>query len=474
MDLLEGYFKFLKTHHLNLDGGSPTLLAVSGGLDSVVMAHLFKKAGYPFAIAHCNFQLRGPESEEDELFVQQVALDYEAPFFVKRFETRTYAEKHGLSIQMAARDLRYEWFAELANEGGFSFVATAHHLNDSVETALLNFVRGTGLAGLTGISWRKEIQTTGSKNDPGFSGWVVSLLRPLLFASRDEILEYARAEDLTWREDSSNALDDYARNQVRHHMIPRMEQLNPNFLITAARNMEKIREAHDNLDFLLCGLPTINGSEISIDKQTIARLPSAKQALRQLLQPYGFDAEQARQVAENLDHVGLELHSDAGYLLLIDRVNILLNTRTKRPNPEEPPPSPDITVQEDDLMVRLPDGSRIFLMPTTHPQIPVVSATHHPAALEESALVDAEKLQFPLHLRHWLPGDTFQPIGMGGKSQKLQDFFTNQKLTRFEKEEVWLLLNGNGSVIWLLGKRLDERFKIHSETKKALKINWIK
>lgn len=474
MDLLEGYFKFLKTQPLNLDGGSPTLLAVSGGLDSVVMAHLFKKAGYPFAIAHCNFQLRGTESDEDELFVQQVALDYEAPFFVKCFETRTYAEKHGLSTQMAARDLRYEWFAELATENGFSYVATAHHLNDSVETALLNFVRGTGLAGLSGISVKKDIQIQGPDHDPNTSGLVVSIIRPMLFATRDEILEYARAENLIWREDSSNALDDYARNQVRHHIIPRMEQLNPNFLLTAARNMEKIREAHDNLDFLLCGLPTLNGSEISLDKHTIARLPSAKQALRQLLQPYGFDAEQARQVAENLDHVGLELHSVTGYLLLIDRTKILLNPSTKRPNSEEPTSSPAITVQEDDLMIRLPDGSRVFLMPTSHPQIPVVPETNHPAALEESALVDAEKLQFPLHLRHWLPGDTFQPIGMGGKSQKLQDFFTNQKLTRFEKEEVWLLLNGDGALIWLVGRRLDERFKIHSETKKALKINWIK
>lgn len=474
MDLLEGYFKFIKTHHLNLDDHSPTLLAVSGGLDSVVMAHLFKKAGYPFAIAHCNFQLRGAESDGDELFVQQVALDYEVPFFVKRFETNTHADKQGQSVQMAARELRYEWFAELANESGFPLVATAHHLNDSVETALLNFVRGTGLAGLSGISARKEILIPGSDNDPDSSDRVVSIIRPMLFASRDEILEYARSEDLIWREDSSNALDDYSRNQVRHHVIPRLEQLNPNFLLTAARNLEKIREANENLDFLLCGLPTINGSEMSIDKQTIARLPSPKQALRQLLQPYGFDAEQARQIAENLDHIGLELLSGAGYLLLIDRTKILLNTNTKRPLSKEPIISPAAMVQEDDLMVRLPDGSRIFLMPTTQPQLPIVLENNLPSALDESTLVDADKLQFPLHLRHWLPGDTFQPIGMGGKSQKMQDFFTNHKLTRFEKDEVWLLLNGDGAVIWLVGKRLDERFKIHSETKKALKINWIK
>ena len=234
MDLLESFFKFLKTHHLVSDQDSPTLLAVSGGLDSMVMMHLFYRAGLPFAVAHCNFQLRGVESDGDEHFVEKVALGFDVPFFVSRFETKTYAAEQGISTQMAARNLRYEWFAQLADEHNFSSIATAHHLNDSVETVLLNLARGTGMPGLSGINSK-----TGR------------LIRPLLFASRNEILEYSRIHEITWREDSSNDMDDYARNFVRHHIIPRLEDLNPSFLHTASRNMARIGEAEDNLSFLL-------------------------------------------------------------------------------------------------------------------------------------------------------------------------------------------------------------------------------
>lgn len=462
MDLLKGFFKFLKTQRLSLEKGSPTLLAISGGLDSVVLAHLFQQANLPFAIAHCNFQLRGAESDGDELFVQKIALDFEVPFFVKRFETREYAEKNGLSIQMAARELRYTWFAEIAAENSFDHIAVAHHLNDSVETALLNFIRGTGLAGLTGIA-----PETGK------------LIRPLLYASRAEILEYARMHEITWYEDSSNASDDYARNFVRHHVFPRLEELNPNFLRTAERNIERIGEAEDNLTFLLnnwlqmdpqASNHVANSTTLSIQKQKLTQLPSPKQALRQLLKPYGFDAEQARQLAESFDHVGLELNSEKGWKLLNDRTEILLRQEDQIDPPDENHSSP-VFIQEDDLMVSLPDGSRIFLMTVTDPQSPVTS--HHSSDLD-SITADADQLKFPLHLRHWQSGDSFQPLGMEGKSQKLQDFFTNQKLNRFEKEEVWLLVNGDDNVIWVLGLRLDERFKIHTKTNKALKFNWIK
>ena len=477
MDLLEGFFKFLKTHRLSLDKAAATLLTVSGGLDSVVMAHLFHKAGLPFAVAHCNFQLRGPESDGDELFVEKMALNFEAPFFVKRFETKAYSQKHGLSTQMVARELRYEWFAQIAEENGFSYIATAHHLNDSVETALLNFARGTGHAGLTGIAAK--------------SG---KLIRPLLFADRKEIVTYSRVHEITWREDSSNDSDEYARNFVRHHIVPRMEDLNPNFLHTAGRSMERIGEAERNLAFLLNNWLEIGSLTSSqtivtrIEKQKLAQLPSPEQALRELLKPYGFDAEQARQLAENLDHVGFELSSEKGWQLLNDRAEILLRHLEQVDHDEAiVNRQSSIVIHEDDLMLSLPDGSRLFLMPITDHQSPSFALramagkpiTDSPAeALAEeghqSAIVDADKLKFPLHLRHWQPGDAFQPLGMDGKSQKLQDFFTNQKLSRFEKEEVWLLLNGDETIVWVLGLRLDERFKIHSNTNKALKINWIK
>ncbi len=494
MNLLEGFFKFIKKNQLPLGEAAPALLAVSGGLDSVVMAHLFREANFPFAIAHGNFQLRGGESDSDEHFVQKLASDFGVPFFVKRFETKTYAKQRGLSTQMAARDLRYEWFDQIAEENDFATIATAHHLNDSVETALLNFVRGTALAGLSGIAPKSGL-----------------LLRPLLFASRNEILEYAQTHKLAWREDSSNASDDYARNFVRHHIVPRLEELNPNFLRTAKRNMERIGEAQENLAFLLAhcffeegeapvlidGVTEshpVNNRRLALLKQKLAELPAPQQALRQLLKPYGFDAEQARQVAANLDHVGLELRSEKGFQLLVDREKILVVPSAEVSQGKSPiiftrrsfnegghhssflPAEvlakvgiihhSSFIIQPDDLMLSLPDGSRLFLM-AADPAPPFPDGRC-------AVLVDAGCLKFPLLLRPWLPGDSFQPFGMGGQHQKLQDFFTNQKLSRLEKEHVWLLLNGDGEVIWVVGWRLDERFKIHSNTKKALKINWIK
>ncbi|MFN0033509.1 MAG: tRNA lysidine(34) synthetase TilS [Saprospiraceae bacterium] len=473
MDLLEGFFKFLKTQCLLPEAAAPTLLAGSGGLDSVVMAHLFREANLPFGIAHCNFQLRGAESEGDELFVQKLARDLGAPFFSKRFDTRAYAERNGLSTQMAARELRYEWFGEIASENGFGQIATAHHLNDSVETALLNFVRGTGLAGLSGIAPKTDLIVHRSS-------FIVPLLRPLLFAARAEIEAYARAHKLAWREDSSNASDDYARNFVRHHIVPGLEELNPNFLRTAERNMARIGEEGHNLDFLLkkwldidgVSLSVIDGvtqshpvNNLGIEKQKLAQLPAPQQALRQLLKPYGFDAEQTRQLAENLDHIGLELKSEKGWQLLNDRSEILLRPLAglRLLNFES---LVNVSVSQDDLMVSLPDGSRLFLIESDN-QESIISN-------QQSIMVNGDKLQFPLHLRHWHPGDSFQPFGMGGKSQKLQDFFTNQKFSRFEKDEVWLLVNGDGAVVWVVGHRLDERFKIYMDTKKALKFNWIK
>jgi tRNA(Ile)-lysidine synthase len=462
MDLLEGLFKFIKTQGLTFEDGNPSLLAVSGGLDSVVMVHLFRAANIPFAIAHCNFQLRGEASDTDESFVQKIALDLEVPFFIKRFETKAYAEEKGLSTQMAARQLRYSWFAEIAQENDFNYISVAQHLNDSLETTLLNFVRGTGLTGLTGI---KPVPASPGKG----------VIRPLLFASRQDILEYARIHEITWYEDSSNASDDYARNYVRHHIVPRFEELNPSFLNTAARNMVRIREAEENLNFLLDSWIQSNqiqpdGSTYAyIEKQKIIQLPAPQQALLHWLKPYGFDAEQARQISEGLEHIGFELQSDQGFRLLVDRDKILIESLEHLDLQEiSTLEQPVIDIQADDLMISLPDQSRLFFLPFEgHPS---ETTLHQP----NSAIVNVSKLQFPLHLRHWQPGDSFQPLGMDGKSQKLQDFFTNQKLSRFDKEKVWLLFNGDGILIWVVGMRMDNRFKIDTKTNKALKINWIK
>ncbi len=442
---LHAAFKDFVVQHDLLPDATPTLLAASGGLDSTVLVHLFQASGLPFGIAHCNFQLRGEESEGDALFVQDLAGRYAVPFFLQRFDTATYAGQAGVSIHMAARALRYSWLEELRAENDFGAIATAHHSNDALETVLLNFARGTGLAGLTGIPLRNG-----------------SIIRPLLFATRTEIERYARENNLAWREDRSNATDDYARNFVRHNLVPPFQALNPNFLATATRNLRHLRGTRANADFLLrrhLALPDRLDQEFPIDKQALAQLPDARQALQEVLAPYGFTEEQARQLVENGDHVGLELHSPPGWRILNDRRQLLITRQDS--NAAAAP----LRIQANDLMLRLSDGRTLLLTPAA-------ALPPYPDG-RLAVLVDAEKLQFPLLLRPWQAGDWFQPFGMQRQRQKLQDFFTNAKLSRLEKEHCLVLENGDGALIWVPGHRLDERFKVQPTTNKAMKISFL-
>ncbi len=445
MDLLHRFQEFLRSQNL-LSGESSCLLAVSGGLDSMVLCELFLQTQLEFGIAHANFQLRGAESDQDETFVQSWALRHRIKFFSQGFETEVFAAEEGLSIQMAARKLRYDWLEQIRATYGFEKIATGHHLNDSVETAVHHLIRGTGLTGLTGI--------------PQQNGAVI---RPLLFASRAEILAFAQENNLTWREDSSNAQLDYTRNAIRQQVLPPMAALNPAFLAGAAKTIARLRAADANLNFLLGQLwskPDANG-ERRLDKALLEQLPAPADALFDLLQPLGFTAEQARQVVDSWDQPGTEwLGADANRLVM-DRDHLLLATRN---NTEV---SHEVQVGPDDLLVRLPDGSALFLMPASE-------TTGRPDDNWESVLVPAPELQFPLLLRHWKPGDVFQPYGLNGKSQKIQDFFTNHKLSRLEKEKVWILEDQTKRIIWVLGMRLDERFKPSPDGIKLLKFTWVR
>lgn len=446
MNLPELFATHLQSGGLPKGPDVPTLLAVSGGVDSVVMAHLFRQAGLPFGIAHCNFRLRGAASDADAEFVATLAADWQAPFFTAAFDTEQYAAENGISIQMAARDLRYAWFQQVATENGFARIATAHNLDDSVETALLNFTRGTGLNGLVGIPAMSQMPTG------------VLLIRPLLFATRADIETWARSQHIHWREDSSNADDEYARNFIRHQLRPLFETLNPNFLHTVGRNLSRLNETAENLNFLLhryFATDTPPDTALTIDAKKLRALPAPAEALRNLLKNKQFSSEQIRQIAAGLDHTGLGVESASGWRLLVDREKIMV----------EPPGSAGFSalrIQADDLMLRLPDGRRLLLMPTDS-TAPLPDGT-------EAVVIDAEKIQYPLLLRPWQPGDVFQPFGMSGRSQKLQDFFTNRKISRFEKEKIPVLINGDGAIIWVIGHRLDERFRVFPETVNCLKI----
>jgi len=438
MQLLTRFLGFIEERCL-ITSSERCLLALSGGIDSMVLAHLMLESRLPFGIAHCNFQLRGAESDGDAAFVRDWAARNDVLYLEQSFDTESFAQENKLSIQMAARELRYRWFEEMRVENNFQHIVTAHHLNDSIETVLLNFVRGTGIDGLTGMAAQN-----------GF------IIRPLLFAARTEIEQYAAAKEITWREDRSNASDDYARNFVRHHIVPQYEQLNPEFLPVAARNMQRLQEQADNLAFFTEFY--IGDDPNRISKERVKKLPAPARFLHDWLKQYGFTPEQARQIALNIGTVGMEWSTESGHRLLSDREMLLLSMPDSGAQEV-------IRVMDDNLMVTLPDRKRLFFTYTADNQ-------DFPNG-KDAVLVDVSKLKFPLTLRHWQPGDQFQPFGMGGKSQKLQDFFTNLKISRFDKAQIWVLENSDGALIWVLGYRPDERFKITPNTVKSLKINLI-
>lgn len=443
MSLSSRLLEFAAVARLPLPPATPALLAVSGGVDSVVLAHLFRALGWPFVMAHCNFRLRGAESDGDEAFVRELAESWGVVCLTHAFDTEAFAQENDLSLQMAARQLRYAWFEKIRAERGLDSIVTAHHLNDAVETTLLNLARGTGLRGLAGIAARQG-----------------RVLRPLLFATREEIVAYADDENIIWREDRSNAGDDYARNFIRHHLLPGFLTLNPGFLRTTGRSMDRLRAADDNLLFLLNQLmEQEEDGNYRLNKANLAELPDPGEALRRLLRPFGFTAEQTRQMAGNLAASGGEWNAEPdGMRVLNERDSLIVTHSTTRP--------PALRVDADDLMVTLADGSRLVLTS-------VAPAEPFPDG-RSAVTIDAECVHFPLLLRPWEPGDFFQPLGMDGHRQKIQDYFTNQKASRLEKEKTWVLLDHTGAVIWLLGWRADERFRITNHTRKALKITWIK
>ncbi|MCS6929387.1 MAG: tRNA lysidine(34) synthetase TilS [Saprospiraceae bacterium] len=442
MNLWNKVEAFCREHDL-LPPGAKVLVALSGGIDSVVLTHLLRERQQPMALAHANFQLRGEESDGDEHFVRTLAQAWSLPLYTQRFDTRAYAEEQGISIQVAARQLRYQWFESLCDEDGWEYIATAHHLNDSIETALFHFSRGSGLSGVAGI--------------PPRSGRVI---RPLLSVTRDEIETYARAHGLTWREDKSNADLHYTRNALRHRVLPILEELFPDFVHRAGNTLHYLRAADANAQYLLRQLLQPSGEEgiFSISVEEIEALPAPADALFDLLQPYGFSAEQAQAMWRSRQSPGAEWSSKQGYRLVVGRQMWLLVTSS--------PSQESIRLHADDLMVRLPDNSRIFLT-ETQPNY-VLSKDPH------AVVVDAGRLRFPLLLRRWRSGDVFQPLGMGGKRQKLQDFFTNQKMSVIEKERVWILENADGQIIWVVGLRLSEPFKVTEKTSKVLKLTWIR
>jgi tRNA(Ile)-lysidine synthase len=439
------FAQFFEKNGLPTQACSEYLVAVSGGLDSMVLAHLFLRAAIPFRIVHVNFGLRGAESDADQDFVSQFAQKNKIHFDTQMLDAKTASAQASISVQMAARNLRYAFFERLRQIHALDFVATAHHENDAIETALYHFSRGTGLSGLSGI--------------PAIIG---TIIRPLLATTRAEIWAYAQENHIAWREDSSNAKTDYTRNQIRHHIIPRFEEINPSFIATATRNLSNIKKANHNYQWFLSQylnqhLNTSNAERTTLDIATLKLLPEPIELIRHWLSSYGFDDELCQQIDQKLEQTGWSCTADE-HTLYIDRGQIILvGKQIQLPEAR--------LIQADDIMVRLENGDSIIL---TSPGLLTDLRTE-----ADTILVKKSLLQFPLSLRPWHEGDSFQPFGMQGQSQKVQDFLVNKKISVPDKSKLRILVNADGQIIWLVGLRFDHRFRAQSTEDAITKITFV-
>ncbi len=426
--------KFLKhLEELGVAKNNRLLLAISGGHDSMVLAHLFQSCAYPFSVAHVNFQLRDVDSDGDEQFVQDWCSQNKIPFFSKRVETNNYATENRLSIQIAARDLRYAWFKELCDQNGFQYLVTAHHLNDSIETVLINLARGTGLEGLTGISAKRG-----------------NLIRPLLFATRTDLENYAAQHEIAWREDSSNATDDYQRNFIRHHIVPAFKKLNPSFEETIKETLSKIQSEFNVLKSDLevwkkDNLVTEN-HRTKIKKRGLEFSGAAR--LWHCIKDFGFRFS-------TCEDIMLALHGQPGKQFLTHSHKLIVDRDFLELTPINNTWTEVSIEQEQDSATLGPWRIEIVKTYNTKPS----------GNLNEASL-DLEKLKFPLVWRKWRAGDSFCPLGMD-HHKKISDFLIDKKISVAEKDSV-TVLESNGEIVWVAGYRIDNRFKISEHTKRAI------
>lgn len=413
------------------------LLTVSGGKDSVLMAHLFSEAGFKFGIAHCNFGLRAEESQRDEHFVSALAAELEVPFYVTHFDTKAYAAAQKISTQMAARDLRYHWFEKIRVEERYEKIAVAHHQDDAIETILLNLTRGTGIAGLHGIFPRREL-----------------LIRPLLFLSRTGIDQLIAENEMDFVEDSSNSSTAYARNKIRIGVIPVLREINPALEQTFAHNIRRFSETEMVLQQVVHQLRAALCEEkedgIYILLEKVKALHPQRLLLFELLRTYHFTETVTDELISSLDKQSGTSFYSVSHRLTLNREHLLISLI--RDEEEQSNimvhPSAD-TIVFGDSRIELRYSQDIFFENDSH-----------------KAFVDADMLIFPLVLRSWQDGDRFMPLGMKNY-KKLSNFFIDMKVPLPKKEDVPILVNGNGDIIWVAGLRQDNRYKVTATTKKV-------
>lgn len=425
---LDEQFSFLKEKKL--------LLATSGGLDSMVLLHLFKKIQDKIAIAHCNFGLRGAESMGDQDFIENYAQANDIEIFTIQFDTQAFAHQFKLSTQLAARELRYNWFYELVQKNQFDYILTAHHADDALETFIINLSRGTGLDGLTGIPQQNN-----------------KIIRPLLIFSRQEIMEFAQKNQIQWREDSSNASNKYLRNKIRHDLVPLLKEFNPQFLEAFQKTQNFLQEAalmvNDASILVYNQVVKQDGDLFYINLNQLLRLPNYKSYLYQWLNKFGFTAWE--DIYDLVNGVSGKQIFSAHFRIIKDRQQLIVCPMASKIVDEE------FFIEKETAIVNLP-------LKLTFSSVDSISE-----ASNSTIFVDKDQLNYPLTIRKWKTADYFHPLGMDGKTKKLSKFFKDQKLSLVEKEQIWLLCSNN-QIVWVIGLRPDERFKITETTQNKLKI----
>lgn len=439
--LPERFLRFLY-QTCGCSGKESFLLAVSGGIDSMVMLNLFRESGLNCAVAHCNFMLRGKESDGDEEFVRQTARNAVVEFYSKSFDTAAFSKEKGISIQMAARELRYKWFDELAQDQHCDHIATAHNRDDSIETFMINLSRGTGITGLTGIR--------------PVSG---KIIRPMLFLSRAEIQSYAESLNIQWREDSSNESDKYLRNRIRHILLPGINKTLPGFSDAVVKTMAQLKDSKDLLENVaeqfIHEAVRIIGDRMEIDRDRIRKSPSARILLYTVLQKYGFNFDTVDNLVETLDGQPGRQFLSGTHALTVDRSVLIV----------QPLPS----AEETEIEI----GGEVAAI-----QYPV-SLTFRLIANEGSydiprdstiASLDRDAIAYPLKIRRWKKGDYFYPLGMEGR-KKLSNFFAGEKIPLPDKKRLWILESA-GNILWVIGLRIDHRYRVTSATRNILQITY--
>jgi tRNA(Ile)-lysidine synthase len=416
------------------------LVAVSGGIDSVCLLFLLKEIQNDIAIIHCNFQLRGEESDEDEQFVSELGQKLTVPVFSKRFKTKVYAETHNLSIQEAAREIRYKYFENIRKANNFKYVAVAHNADDNIETFFINLIRGTGIKGITGI---KPVNG--------------NLVRPLLFAFRSEIEEYRQEKGISYRMDSSNLTDKYLRNQIRHHVIPLLMQINPSFKSTMIQNLSNFQNAEalysHYIHLAKKDILSYSNYAALINIEKLLQYVSPKTLLFEILWPFGFTVDTIDNIFDSLKGISGKEFIGGEYKAVKDRKFMIVEKIAEEPT--------NNIYYIDKSTTSIENPLRLTIQHIKNENYKIKND-------KNIAALDEDKLHYPLIIRRWNAGDYFQPLGMDN-FKKVSDFFIDSKVPRTQKEKLWILGDGE-NIVWVIGMRLDNRYKITPETKNILEI----